>query len=129
MVILTSPQESNYGLAGKEGVPFTEKYLPVWSKKELEYAGFDVQNKFEYCGGVPRSYVNTVDYTQRKQAQASRAFDARLMRRVELSDRCSSVLVKLDIAPDFNSVIGLSPVSMSAERQLRTAAFDDFSHF
>ena len=130
MVILTSPQESNYGLAMKEGVPVTEKYLPVWSREELECTGsFDVQEKFEYCGGVPRSYESTVDYTQRKQAKASRAFDASRMRSAELSKQCSSVLVKLDIAPDFNSVIGLSPVSMSAERVLRTSNFNDLCHY
>ena len=128
MVILTSPQDSNYGLAVKAGVP-TEKYLPVWSREELECAGFHVQNKYEFCGGVPRSYAVTIDNIHNMQAKASCAFDARLMRRVELSDKCSSVLVKLVIAPDFNSAIGLSPVSMSAERLLRASHFEDVSHY
>jgi hypothetical protein len=127
-VVLTSPQESSFGLAMKVGA-CTKKYLPVWSKDELESAGsFDVQGKYEYCGGVPRSYWNSNESIIEAQEQALTNFDPSLMRSVELSDKCPSQLVKLDIHGKFGKCVGLSPVSISAERLLRKSFFTQVSN-
>jgi len=128
-VVLTSPQQSNFGIAKKVGLS-TNKYLPVWSKDELESAGsFDVQGKYEYCGGVPRSYRSSIRNITDAQAESVRTFDPSLMGSVELSGKCSSELVKLDIDEDFNTCIGLSPVSISAERLLRQSYYTQVSDY
>eukprot|EP00658_Telonema_sp_P-2_P023191 TRINITY_DN19286_c0_g1_i4.p1 TRINITY_DN19286_c0_g1~~TRINITY_DN19286_c0_g1_i4.p1 ORF type:complete len:521 (-),score=60.94 TRINITY_DN19286_c0_g1_i4:80-1642(-) len=126
-VVLTSPQKSNYGLAMKAG-PFVCKYLPVWSREELECAkSFDVQSKYEYCGGVPRSYNSEIESISMAQENASSGFDPTHMRRKQLSGQCPSELVKLDIGPNYTGIVGLSPVSMSAERVLRKSFFSGLS--
>eukprot|EP00658_Telonema_sp_P-2_P023196 TRINITY_DN19286_c0_g4_i1.p1 TRINITY_DN19286_c0_g4~~TRINITY_DN19286_c0_g4_i1.p1 ORF type:complete len:330 (-),score=21.26 TRINITY_DN19286_c0_g4_i1:100-1089(-) len=106
------------------------KYLPVWSREELESAkAFDLEGKYEYCGGVPRSYRNTIETTVIAQRQASRMLDPSIMRCVELTNHCPSELVKLDINIKLGVSIGLSPVSMSAERLLQQSHFTGVSKY